>query len=277
MIRQLARNMSYGAKAAERIAGKTVFITGASSGIGKATAYELAEAANGNIRLILTARRLERLEEAKKELESKYPGISVLPLKFDVSDHARVPEWVKDMPQEWSNVDVLINNAGMVFGSEKVGEIAQADVDTMFNTNVLGLISLTQQFVPKFRAQGHGDIVNLGSIAGLDPYPGGAIYCATKAALRSFTHSLRKETIDTRIRVMEIQPGAVETEFSVVRNRGDKDKAAAVYKGTEPLVAEDIAEMIVFALTRRQNTVIADTLIFPSHQASASHVYRKPE
>jgi 3-hydroxy acid dehydrogenase/malonic semialdehyde reductase len=135
---------------------------------------------------------------------------------------------------------------GIVFGNEKVGEIAQSDIDVMFSTNILGLIALTQQFVPRFKKQGHGDILNLGSIAGIFPYPGGAIYCATKAALRSFTQSLRKELIDSRIRVMEVQPGAVETEFSIVRMRGDKAKADAIYAGTEPLTPDDVAEVIVF-------------------------------
>lgn len=276
---RLTRNiMSYGPKAAERIAGKTVFLTGASSGIGQATALELTEAAGGDLRIILAARRAERLEELKKEIEKRHQKAEVLAFPLDVSKHREVAKTLDEkLPKEWSNVDILINNAGLVYGSERVGEYAQDDIDGIFYTNVLGLISLTQYFMPKFRAQDHGDIVNIGSIAGLDPYPNGSIYCASKAAVRSFTHSLRKETLDTRIRVMEVQPGAVETEFSIVRNRGDVDKAKAVYKGTEPLLAEDIAEIITFNLTRRQNTVVADTLVFPSHQASAAHIYRKPE
>ncbi len=164
----------------------------------------------------------------------------------------------------------------MVHGSEKIGDIAQSDIDIMFNTNVLGLIAITQAIVPGMKARGRGDIINLGSIAGRDPYPTGGIYCATKAALRSFSHSLRKELIDTPLRVIEIQPGQVETEFSIVRYRGDAEKAKAVYAGAEPLVAEDIAELIVFAASRRANTVVAETLVFPTHQASASHVYKKP-
>jgi len=201
--------------------------------------------------------------------------VSVLPLQLDISNHGTIPGVIKSIPAEFANVDILINNAGMVFGTEKVGEIAAHDIDVMFNTNVVGLIALTQQYIPKFKAKGFGDVVNIGSIAGLDPYPGGAIYCATKAALRSFTHSLRKETIDTRIRVIEVQPGAVETEFSVVRMRGDQAKADAVYAGTTPMEPVDIAEVITFAVTRRLNTVVADVLVFPSHQASASHLHRK--
>lgn len=163
----------------------------------------------------------------------------------------------------------------MVHGTEQVGEILQSDIDIMFQTNVFGLIALTQKLLPIFKARGKGDIVNLGSIAGREPYPGGAIYCATKAAVKSFTETMRKELISTRIRVIEVDPGQVETEFSVVRFRGDKSKADAVYKGVDPLVAEDIAEIIVFAVSRRENTIIADTLVFPNHQASAMIMHRK--
>lgn len=268
--------MSYGVKAAERLAGKTVLLTGASSGIGQATALELAAAANGNIRLIVAARRADRLQELKTTLEQKYQSISVLPQSLDVSKYRDVPKWVESLPSEWSKVDILINNAGLATGREPVGELGAEDVESMYFTNVLGLIALTNIFVAKFRAQGAGDVVMLGSIAGREAYTGGSIYCATKASLRSFTTSLRKETIDVPgIRIIEVDPGAVETEFSIVRFRGDKSKADAVYSGTEPLVAEDIAEIIVFALSRRQNTVIAETLVFPSNQAGAAAIHRK--
>lgn len=268
--------MSYGVKAADRLAGKTVLLTGASSGIGQATAAELAGAANGNIKLIITARRLERLNELKSSLVSKYQNISVLPLAFDISKYRDVRQWVEKLPSGWSKVDVLINNAGLASGKEKVGEILEQDIEAMYFTNVLGMIELTNAFVSRFRAQGAGDVVMLGSIAGREAYPGGSIYCATKASLRSFTSALRRETIDVPgIRVIEVDPGAVETEFSLVRFRGDKSQADAVYTGTDPLSAEDIAEIIVFALSRRQNTVIAETLVFPSHQAGAGAIHRK--
>lgn len=271
---------SYGSNAAKNLAGKTVLITGASAGIGQATALELAAAANGDLKLVLTARRMDRLLALKKELESKYPssstpGISVLTLELDVSDYKSIPKFVSALPKEFADIDILVNNAGMVFGVETVGDIKQQDIDVMFHTNVLGLIALTQAIIPIFKAKNAGDVVNLGSIAGRDPYPGGAIYCATKAALRSFSHSLRKETINTKIRVIEVDPGAVQTEFSVVRYRGDQDKADAVYKGIDPLVAQDIAEIITFAVTRRKTVVIAETLVFPTNQASASHMYRE--
>lgn len=267
--------MSFGAKAAERLAGKTILLTGASAGIGWATALEIADAAKGDVKFVLAARRTEKLAALKDELTKTYSNIQVLTVTLDVSDYRSIPKFVEDLPKEYAAIDILINNAGMVFGTEQIGDIAQSDIEVMFNTNVLGLIALTQAIVPGMKERGKGDIVNLGSIAGRDPYPGGGIYCATKAALRSFSHSLRKELINTRIRVLEIDPGAVETEFSMVRFRGDKSKADAVYAGTEPLVATDIAELITFTLTRRENVVVAETLIFPSHQASASHVYRK--
>lgn len=266
--------MSYGGKAAERLSGKIALITGASAGIGRATAFELAHAANGNLKLVLTARRLEKLQEVKKELELQYPRIQVLVQEFDVSDLDSIKPFVTNLPKEFSDIDILVNNAGKALGREEVGQIAAADIREMFDTNVLALITLTQELLPLFKAKNAGDIVNLGSIAGRDPYPGGAIYCPTKAAVKSFSHALRKELISTKIRVIEIDPGNVETEFSNVRFRGDHDKAKAVYAGTEPLVADDIAELITFAVTRRENTVVAETLVFSTNQASASHLYR---
>lgn len=267
--------MSYGKKAFERLDGKTVLITGASAGIGRATALELAEAANGSLKLILTARRVDKLDELKSELETKYPSIKVLTQRFDVSDLSSIKPFVANIPEEFKDIDILVNNAGKALGREEVGQIATSDIREMFETNVLALISLTQEILPIFKAKDSGDIINLGSIAGRDPYPGGAIYCPTKAAVKSFSHALRKELINTKIRVIEVDPGNVETEFSNVRFRGDLQKAKAVYAGTEPLVAEDIAELITFAVTRKQNTVIAETLIFSTNQASATHLYRE--
>ncbi|KAK9356279.1 hypothetical protein V1523DRAFT_402091 [Lipomyces doorenjongii] len=267
--------MSFGTSAASRLAGKTVLITGASSGIGRATAFEFANASGGDIKLILTARRETALVSIKEEIEKAYPKSKVFPIVLDVSKLPAIDTFVDNLPAEAKDIDVLVNNAGMVHGVDQVGSIAQSDVDVMFQTNVFGLIALTQKLLPLFKEKGKGDIVNIGSIAGREPYPGGAIYCATKAAVKSFTETLRKELIATRIRVIEVDPGQVETEFSVVRFRGDKSKADAVYKGVEPLIAEDIAEVIVFAVSRRENVVIADTLVFPSHQASALIMHRK--
>lgn len=269
--------MSYGKQALSRIAGKTIFITGASSGIGKATALEYAEASNGDLKLILVARRLEKLETLKKELNSKFPSLQTFIGKLDVSEKNSIQPFLKNLPIEFQDIDILVNNAGKALGNSKVGEVSNEDIYGTFDTNVFGLISITQAILPIFKKKNSGDIVNIGSIAGRDAYPGGSIYCASKFAVRAFTESLRKELIDTKIRVIEIQPGAVETEFSIVRNYGDAQAASSVYKGREPLFADDIAELIVFATTRKQNTVIAELLVFPSDQASASHVYKKPE
>jgi 3-hydroxy acid dehydrogenase/malonic semialdehyde reductase len=267
--------MSFGAAALQRLTGKTIFITGASSGIGKATALEYANASEGSVKLILAARRLERLQQVEKELKTKYPNLSIFIKELDVSVPGSINPFLESLPQEFKDIDILVNNAGKALGNDKVGNIKQEDISETFDTNVIGLISITQAVLKIFQAKNSGDIVQLGSIAGRDPYPGGSIYCASKAALRSFTEALRKELINTKIRVIEVQPGAVETEFSIVRNYGDKAKADAIYKGREPLYADDIAELIVFATSRKQNTVLAEMLVFPSDQASASHVYRR--
>ncbi|OAL53049.1 NAD(P)-binding protein [Pyrenochaeta sp. DS3sAY3a] len=266
---------------AQRLAGKTVIITGASSGIGRSTAFEFARTApNNNLRLILTARRIDALQQVAAEIaKDTNSGVQVLPVQLDVSDSKAVANFVPNLPQEWQEIHVLVSNAGLVKGVAKAPEIEEADIDVMFKTNVLGLVNMTQAILPIFKARGieggSGDIINLGSIAGREPYVGGSIYCATKAAVRSFTESLRKELIATRIRVITIDPGQVQTEFSVVRFNGDKAKADAVYAGCEPLSGDDIAEIIVFAASRRENVVLADTLIFPNHQAAATIMHRK--
>lgn len=256
---------------AKRLEGKTILVTGASSGIGKSTAQEFARTAPKNLKLILTARRVDTLKEIAAEIQKEVgDGVKVLPVQLDISKAGEVRDLIKSLPEEYRQVDVLVNNAGLVKGVAKVGEIAEEDTAVMFDTNVTGLINMTQAVLPAMKERGSGDIINVGSIAGRDPYPGGAIYCATKAAVRSFTNSLRKELISSRVRVMEIDPGQVETEFSVVRFYGDKSKADAVYAGCEPLTPEDIAEVIVFAAGRRENVVVADTLVFPNHQVSAN-------
>lgn len=266
--------MSFGARAAERLANKIVLITGASSGIGAATAREFASAAGGNIKLILTARRESRLQELAAELSNAYKPIKIHTAKLDVADSSAIQPFIQGLPAEFSDIDVLINNAGKALGKDTVGDIAADDISGMMQTNVLGLINVTQAVLHIFKRKNSGDIVNIGSIAGREPYPGGSIYCATKAAVKFFSHSLRKELISTKIRVLEVDPGAVETEFSVVRFHGDKAAADKVYEGTTPLTAEDIAEVIVFGVSRKQNTVLAETLVFPSHQAGAVHVHK---
>ncbi|KAJ2898233.1 NADP-dependent L-serine/L-allo-threonine dehydrogenase ydfG [Zalerion maritima] len=266
--------------AAQRLQGKTVVITGASSGIGRSTAFEFARTAPDNdLRLVLTARRIDTLKEIAAEIEKKSAqGVKVLPVKLDVSKPDEVRGFVGSLPEEWQAIDVLVNNAGLVRGLDKAPNIKEEDLNVMMSTNVTGLINMTQTVLSVFKTRpdgGRGDLINVGSIAGREPYVGGSVYCATKAAVRSFTESLRKELVSTRIRVMEVDPGQVETEFSVVRFYGDKSKADAVYKGVDPLTPEDIAEVIVFVATRKENVVVADTLIFPNHQGSATVMHKK--
>ncbi|EFX02921.1 short chain dehydrogenase reductase [Grosmannia clavigera kw1407] len=272
--------------AGRRLVGKTVVITGASSGIGRSTAFEFARTAasapsgSGILRLILTARRIDTLKQIAEDLVKEVGAdkVKVLPVQLDVSKPEEVSAFVGKLPEEWRDIHILVNNAGLVKGVARAPEIAEADVNIMFATNVTGLINVTQAILPIFlkRADGgSGDIINIGSIAGIEPYAGGGIYCATKAAVRSFSESLRKELIHTQIRVIEVDPGQVETEFSVVRFYGDKSKADAVYAGYTPLTPEDIAEIVVFTVTRPQNVVVANTLVFPQHQAGAGTLHKK--
>ncbi|KAK5998134.1 NADP-dependent 3-hydroxy acid dehydrogenase [Cladobotryum mycophilum] len=267
--------------AAKRLAGKTILITGASSGVGRSTALEFARTnPNGDLRLIITARREEALKELAAEIAKEVgDGVKVLPVKLDVTNPNEVRDFVDSLPEEWRDIHVLLNNAGLALGVARAPEITEADLNTMFATNVIGLINMTQAILPIFQKRpngGQGDIINIGSIAGRDPYPGGAAYCASKAAVQAFSDSIRKELVATRIRVIEIDLGQVETEFSVVRFNGDKAKADAVYTGCEPLTPEDVAEIIVFTATRRENVVVADSLVFPNHQASALVMHRRP-
>jgi 3-hydroxy acid dehydrogenase/malonic semialdehyde reductase len=267
--------------AGQRLAGKTILITGASSGIGRSTAREFARTCpTANLRLILAARRVDDLEALAADIKADVgDGVHVLPAKLDVSDPEAVRGFVPGLPEDWRDIHVLVNNAGLVKGVARAPEIVEDDMNVMFNTNVTGLVNMTQAILPIFLARpdgGQGDIVNIGSIAGREPYPGGAIYCATKAAVRSISETMRKELIATRVRVIEVDPGQVETNFSVVRFYGDQAKADAVYAGCEPLTPDDVAEVIVFAVSRRENVVVADTLLFPNHQAAATVMHRKP-
>jgi len=257
-----------------------VLVTGASSGIGKSTAIEFARTSPQNLKLILTARRIDTLKEIAASITKEVgEGVKVLPVQLDVSNPAEVKEFLPNLPAEFKEIDVLVNNAGLVKGVDKAGDIREEDINVMIGTNVTGLINMTNAVLAQMKQRndgsGSGDIINIGSIAGRAGYPGGSIYCATKAAVRTFTEAIRIELINTRIRVIEIDPGQVETEFSVVRFYGDKSKADAVYAGCTPLTPEDIAETIVFAAGRPENVVIADLLVFPNHQASATQVYKK--
>jgi len=262
---------------ASRLLGKTVIVTGASSGIGAATALLFAK---GGANLILIARRADALKsvatacaDAHKESGLQQGG-KIASIQLDVSDKPAVAALWDKVPQDLRNVDVLVNNAGYVLGVEQVGDIKDEDMEGMFSTNVLGLIAMTQLLVKDFKAKNAGHVINIGSIAGREPYAGGGIYCATKHAVKAFTGVLIRELVNTQIRVTEIQPGMVETEFSIVRYRGNTEAAAKVYEGLQPLTPVDVAEEIVWAASRPPHVQIAEVLMFPTNQASATLNYR---
>jgi len=264
---------------ASRLLGKTVLVTGASSGIGAATAILFAK---GGANVILVARRLEALKKVTDECVAVHKESGLLQggkfatIQLDVSDKAQVATLLDKVPQDLRDIDVLVNNAGYVVGLDHVGSIDDAVVEGMFATNVLGLISMTQLLVREFKKKQAGHIINLGSVASVEPYVGGSIYTATKHAVRAFSGSLLRELVNTPIRVTEIQPGMVETEFSLVRFRGDASAAKKVYQGLQPLTPGDIAEEIVWAAARPPHVNIAETLVFPVNQASAVINYRTP-
>ncbi|KAG0316846.1 hypothetical protein BGZ97_006325 [Linnemannia gamsii] len=252
-----------------RLRGKNVLITGASSGIGEACARHFAQAGSN---LLLAARRKDRLEKLKADLESQHPQVKISTFELDVRNRAKV----QATAATFGDVDVLVNNAGLVIGLERLEDITEEAMDTMIDTNVKGLVHVTQAVLPGMRARDKGHIINIGSVAGQQAYGNGSIYCGSKAAVASITKALLFETIDTAIRISEINPGMVETEFSVVRFKGDKSKADSVYKGVHPLDGNDIAETVVFVAGRPEHVNIAEMLVFPTNQAAATTVYRKP-
>ncbi|KAH7107838.1 NAD(P)-binding protein [Auriculariales sp. MPI-PUGE-AT-0066] len=271
-----------------RLHNKIVLVTGASAGIGKAAAILFAKAGLAGSNVILVARRAEALQGAVEECQAAHKRWASKPaerrackqiafagVQIDVSKRDQIAGLWNQVPSELRQVDILVNNAGFVFGVERVGEIAESDIDAMFATNVSGLIAVTQLLVKDFKSRQQGHVINLGSIAGREPYAGGSIYCATKHAVRAFTGSLMRELVDTPIRVTEIQPGMVETEFSIVRFRGDKSAADKVYNGLEPLTAEDIAEEIVWSASRPPHVNIAEVFVLPTNQATPTLSYRR--
>lgn len=250
---------------------KTGLITGATAGIGKATAKLLAK---NHYDLILTGRRKERLEEIKTEIE-KESKAKVLKLVFDIRNRDEVKNAIQSLSPEWKNIDVLINNAGLASGLDPVHEGELEDWEKMIDTNVKGLLYITRAVSPGMVQQKSGHIVNIGSIAGKEVYEKGNVYVATKHAVEALTRAMRIDLLQHGIRVTQIAPGAVDTEFSTVRFHGDKEKADSVYEGYTPLYAEDIAEAILFALTRPAHVNINDLLIMPTAQASVNHLVRK--
>jgi 3-hydroxy acid dehydrogenase / malonic semialdehyde reductase len=251
---------------------KLVFITGASSGIGRAAAR--AFAAEG-ARLLLCARRIERLKELERELKKEHPSQNVLFIQLDVRNQKEVEETIEKLPEEWKQIDILVNSAGLSRGLDKLQEGSTEDWDEMIDTNVKGLLYMTRKVVPGMVERRRGHIINIGSIAGHEVYPKGNVYCASKFAVDAITKGLRLDLVDTPLRVTTIDPGLVETEFSEVRFHGDKARAKSVYQGLEALMPEDIAETIVWCATRPAHVQIADIVIFPTAQASAAVVNRK--
>ena len=250
--------------------GKIVFITGASAGIGAATA--LAFAAEG-ARLLLAARRPEKLAQVvAKTLERGAPAVHSINL--DVRDHRAVQQAIDDLPAEWAAIDILVNNAGLSRGLDKLYAGKIQDWEEMIDTNVKGLLYVTRAVVPGMVARGRGHVINLGSTAGEITYPNGAVYCATKAAERSINDGLRQDVLGTPVRVTSVDPGMVETDFSLVRFHGDSERAAKVYKGVKPLTPEDIADVIVWAASRPAHVNIARVLLTPVQQANSLLFHR---
>ena len=249
---------------------KTVLITGATSGIGLACARKFAE--NGD-RLILTGRNESRLAEIRKELTDK--GIDVLTLTFDVRNREQAEKCLCGLPVEWQQIDVLVNNAGLALGLEPEYEGSFDDWETMIDTNIKGLLTMTRLVVPGMVMRGQGHVINIGSVAGDAAYAGGNVYCATKAAVKALSDGLRIDVANTAVRVTNLKPGLVETNFSNVRFHGDTDRAAGVYKGIQPLTGDDIADVAVFAANAPAHVQIAEVLILATHQASGSVIVRK--
>lgn len=251
--------------------GKIVFITGASSGIGEGCARKFASQGSD---LILNARNETKLLALKEELESTY-GIRVCVLPFDVRDRQAAVGALASLSDDWKKIDVLINNAGLVIGVDKEHEGNLDEWDIMIDTNIRALLAMTRIVVPGMVERGCGHVINIGSIAGDGAYPGGSVYCATKAAVKALSDGLRIDLVDTPLRVTNIKPGMVETNFSVVRYRGDQQAADNFYKGIRPLSGDDVAETVYFAASAPAHIQIAEVLLMPTYQATATIACKK--
>ena len=249
---------------------KIALITGATSGIGKATATKLAEI---GYNLIITGRRGDRLTALEDELKAK--GIKVLALQFDVRNQQEVHNAISNLPAEWQNIDILVNNAGLAVGTSPIQDGILDDWERMIDTNVKGLLYITHEVAPLMIKNEKGHSVNIASVAGKEVYPGANVYCATKHAVDALSKAMRIDMLKHNIKVTNIAPGMVETEFSVVRYKGDQQAADNVYKGVTPLTGEDIADTIVFAVTRPAHICLNDIQIMPTDQASSRDVNRK--
>ena len=244
-------------------ARRVAVITGASSGIGAATAIRLSK---DGFDVVLGARRLEKLEEVAERSGGRA-------LQLDVTDAASVSAFAEAIDR----VDLLVNNAGLALGRDHIADLSEEDAETMWQTNVLGLLRVTRALLPKLRASGDGHIINLGSIAGIEPYPAGGGYTATKHAVHAISRTLRLELVGEPMRITEVLPGLVETEFSMVRFKNDAEKAAQTYEGIDPLTADDIADCISWAATRPPHVNIDEILVRPRAQAAATVIARRPK
>jgi 3-hydroxy acid dehydrogenase/malonic semialdehyde reductase len=249
---------------------KIVLITGATSGIGQATAKIFAT--NGH-RLIITGRREERLHKLAGELKAQF-GVEVLPLVFDVRDSNAVQAAADNLPAAWRTIDVLVNNAGLAVGLGAIQEGVLDDWERMIDTNIKGLLYVTRSFSPLMISRNSGHIINIGSIAGKEVYANGNVYCATKHAVDALSKAMRTDMLKHNIKVTQIAPGAVETEFSVVRFKGDQERADNFYKGFEPLTGEDIASLVYYVTTLPAHVCINDMVVMPTAQASATNINR---
>jgi NADP-dependent 3-hydroxy acid dehydrogenase YdfG len=253
------------------LSNQTVLITGASSGIGAACARAFAEAGAW---LILAARRLERLEQLAGELKHM---TEIYPIQLNVCERAQIEAALQSLPSEWNAIDVLINNAGLSRGLEPLYTGSIQDWEEMIDTNIKGLLYMTRALVPSMIARGRGHVVNIGSIAGHQTYPGGAVYCATKAAVKALSEGLKMDLLGTPVRVSSVDPGMVETEFSQVRFHGDSERASNVYRGVTPLTPADVAEVVLFCVSRPAHVNISDVIMLATDQASATLVHRRTE
>jgi 3-hydroxy acid dehydrogenase / malonic semialdehyde reductase len=249
---------------------KIVLITGATSGIGEACAWKMAKE---GYRLIVTGRRADRLQLLKDKLEEAY-GHAVFTLHFDVQDKQGTDLAIASLPEQWQQIDILINNAGLAAGRDSFDEAAISDWETMLNTNVHGLLYVTRAVLPVMIKRKSGHIINLGSVAGKEVYEKGNVYCASKFAVDALSKSMRIDLLPHAIKVTTIHPGAVETEFALVRFKGDTDKAAATYKGLTPLTAADIADTIYYCASLPAHVCINDLVITCTQQADALHFYK---
>lgn len=249
---------------------RIIFITGATSGIGEGCARKFAAMGSD---LILNGRNVEKLAALKAELTAK--GVDVLTLPFDVRDRQAMRAAIDSLEGKWKNIDVLINNAGLVIGLDKEFEGNLDEWDVVLDTNVRALLAMTRMVVPGMVERGRGHIINIGSIAGDAAYPEGSVYCATKAAVKALSDGLRIDLVDTPLRVTNIKPGMVETNFTVVRYRGDKERADDFYKGIHALNGDDVAEVVYFAASAPAHVQIAEVLVMPTNQATGTISYKK--